>query len=244
MSSLGISQIRLANLLGVSPATVTRWVRGSHEPTSAAYVQMGNLLGLPAAAYFWERAGLDPSNFPETNLAASVSSLRASIKDLNLVSARKLSRKVVDKKATVVLLPLLDITVYGDECPPSPHMSLTQAKATEVFMAPLSWCPHPENMLCMRLSGDSMTPLISDNSLLCIDTAVTERDALNRKISVFSHRDRGFKVARFQRLPSSDILVSVNHNSNPIDVSDESKWKAIGEVVWWLSTDFFPRDNE
>lgn len=248
ISRLGISQIRLAKLLGVSPVTVNRWVKGSYEPTSASYVRMGNLLGLPGAAYFWERAGLDLSTVPETSLTASASSLRANIKDfdrvnirdISLVNARKLARRIIDKKATVVLLPLLDSTVYGNESPPEPPISLKQAKTMEVFMAPLSCCPHPENMLCMKLSGDSMAPIIPNNAVLCIDTEVTQREELNRRISVFSHRDQGFKVGRFQHLPLSDTLVPLNRDSDLINVSDKSKWKVVGEVVWWLAADVLP----
>jgi phage repressor protein C with HTH and peptisase S24 domain len=73
--------------------------------------------------------------------------------------------------------------------------------------------------------------------VISVDTAMTARDQLDRKIAVFSHRDLGFKVARLQRLPSSDILVSANHTVLPVDVSDQSKWKAIGQVVWWISKD-------
>ena len=56
---LSVSQAGLAARIGVSPATISRWMKGSHEPTSAAYVAMGNLAGLPEGIYFWERAGID-----------------------------------------------------------------------------------------------------------------------------------------------------------------------------------------
>jgi transcriptional regulator with XRE-family HTH domain len=42
---LSVSQAGLAARIGVSPATISRWMKGSHEPTSAAYIAMGNLAG-------------------------------------------------------------------------------------------------------------------------------------------------------------------------------------------------------
>ena len=110
-------------------------------------------------------------------------------------------------------------------------------KVQEVLLAPLSWCPHPENMISMHLTGDSMTPTISPGSILFVDTADTDRDHLGRKIAVVSHRDLGFKVGRFQRLANSDLMVSSNHKYLPLDVSNASKWKIFGQVLWWVSRD-------
>jgi hypothetical protein len=54
---------------------------------------------------------------------------------------------------------------------------------------------------------------------------------------VVSHRDLGFKIARFQRIGGSDLLVSANHRVAPLDVSNAAKWKVFGEVLWWISRD-------
>jgi len=237
IGKLRLSQTKLAELVGVSPPTVTRWVRGSHEPTPASYMALANLVGPPDAVYFWERAGLAPASFPEPTLRTSLSSLRVQLKDLKIVRARKMSQETAANDSTVVLVPLLNVVAYGDECPPGPHVTLAQSKTVDVLMAPLSWCSHPESMLCMQILGDSMAPLIPPEAVLCIDTAVTDRGPLDRCIAVFSHRDHGFKVARLRRLPSSDILVSANPSCMPVDVTDPSKWKAVGEVAWWVSKD-------
>jgi transcriptional regulator with XRE-family HTH domain len=237
LSARNLSQTDLATLVGVSPATVTRWVRGSHEPTPASYMAIAGLAGPPDAIFFWERAGLNPSNFPGTGLGGTLSSLRVHLEDLNLVRTSKVSREVLAKGSTAVALPLLNIVAYGDQCPPGPHVTLAQAETIDVFMAPLSWCPHPESMLCMEVLGDSMAPVIPPKAVLCVDTAVTDRNQLDQKIAVFSHRDLGFKVARLRRLPSSDILVSANHSCMPVDVTDPSKWRAVGEVIWWVAKD-------
>jgi phage repressor protein C with HTH and peptisase S24 domain len=112
----------------------------------------------------------------------------------------------------------------------------------DIVFAPLAWCPNPESMIGMHLAGDSMLPLIASGSILFVDTAVTGRDRLHQRISVVSHRDLGFKVARFQRIAGSDLLVSANHRCVPVDVSNASKWKIFGEVLWWVSRDGEPGD--
>jgi hypothetical protein len=54
-------------------------------------------------------------------------------------------------------------------------------------------------------------------SILFADTAVTDRDQLHERLVVVAHRDLGFKVARLQRLASSDLLVSSNPKYLPLD---------------------------
>jgi len=234
---LEVSQNRLAELVGVSAPTVNRWVRGSHEPTPASYMALAGLAGAPDAVYFWERAGLTQEHFPGSQLRATLSSWRIHLKDLKIVQSRRVSKEVIASDPTAVLIPLLNIHAYGDQCPPGPHVTLAQAKVLDMLMAPLTWCPHPENMLCVEIVGDSMAPVIPPGAILCVDTAVTDRERLDQCIAVFSHRDHGFKVARLRRLPSSDILVSANQTCLPVDITDPSKWKAVGEVVWWVSKD-------
>ena len=117
---LKLSQAGFAARMGVSPATVNRWIKGTHEPTSASYLAMGNMAGSPDPAYFWERAGVDPANFPGTTPRMTISSLRVNLKDFKLVAGRKLSKEIVAKKANAVILPLLNITAYGDRIPTRP----------------------------------------------------------------------------------------------------------------------------
>jgi hypothetical protein len=35
-------------------------------------------------------------------------------------------------------------------------------------------------------------------------------------------------------------MVSANHKYLPLDISNASKWKIFGEVLWWVSRDVGP----
>ena len=236
LGDLNMSQAGLAERLGVSPATVSRWVKGKNEPTAETYVALGNLARKPDGMYFWERAGMDLSALPEASFRRAISSLRVNLQDLTLVAAKGLSRRL-EGRGKAVAIPLLDVTAFGDHVPPKENVSLSQAEVEDMLLAPLSWCPHPEHMIGMHLAGDSMMPVIAPGSVIFVDTAVTDRKVLGQKLTVVSHRDLGFKVARFQRIQSSDLLVSANHKYPPLDVSNASKWKIFGEVLWWVSRD-------
>jgi transcriptional regulator with XRE-family HTH domain len=236
LSDLKLTQEGLAARLGVSPATVSRWIKGRQEPTAESYIALGNLAPRPDGVYFWERAGMDTSGLPDANFLRAISSLRVCLKDFKLVASRTLSKQLVGK-GNAVAIPLLNVTAYGDRIPPTENVSLSQVELEEVLLAPLAWCPHPENMISMHLLGDSMYPAIPPDSIIFVDTAVRDRDRLNQRLTVVSHRDLGFKVARLQRLSGADLLVSANHKYVPLDISNASKWKIFGEVLWWVSRD-------
>lgn len=236
LKDLKLTQAGLAERLGVSPATVSRWLAGKNEPTAETYVALGNLAGRPDGNYFWERAGIDTSEFPDAGLRQTLSSIRVSLENFNLITTKKVSQHLAGSSHAVAI-PLMDVTAFGDRVPPTENVRLSQAKVQDVLLAPLKWCPHPENMLSMHVSGDSMSPTIHSGSILFVDTAATDRDSLNEKLVVVAHRDLGFKVARFQRLAGSDLLVSANPKYLPLDVSNATKWKVFGEVLWWVTRD-------
>ena len=235
-SELGLTQAGLAERLGVSPATVSRWIQGKYEPTAEGYVALGNLAQRSEGMYFWERAGVDTSAFPEASFRRAQSSVKVNLNDFSLITGRKIS-KLLPGRSGAVAIPLFNVAAYGDPVPPAENISISEAKVEEVLLAPLSWCSHPEHMISMHLRGDSMIPTISPGSILFVDTASTERENLNQKITVVSHRDLGFKVARLQRMANSDLLVSSNHKYVPLDISNASKWKIFGQVLWWISRD-------
>jgi SOS-response transcriptional repressor LexA len=177
-----------------------------------------------------DTSGLQGDSIP------ALSSMRLSLKDCRVVAGRRVSKELAGKEI-VVAIPLLNVIAYGDRVPPQENISLSEAEVEEVLLAPLAWCPNPENMISMHLEGDSMYPAISPDSIIFVDTSVKDRDRLHHRLTVVSHRDLGFKVARFQRLSGFDLLVSANHKYPPVDVSNASKWKIFGEVLWWISKD-------
>lgn len=239
LRDLQLTQAGLAERLGVSPATVSRWIQGRIEPTAQTYVALGNLARSPENIYFWERAGMDPSGLPVASSGKSTSSLRVNLRDIHLLAPAKISQ-VLAMAGNAVAIPLLNVTAWGDRVAPHQNVSLSQAEIESILVAPLEWCAHPEQMVAMHLTGDSMDPVIPSGSIVFVDSAITERDRLHQKLAVVMHRDLGFKVARFQRLQGADLMVSANRRCLPLDVSNASKWKIFGEVLWWIVRDAGP----
>ena len=192
LDDLKLSQAELAERVGVSPATVSRWVQGRLEPTAEFYVALGNLARPPHGVYFWERAGVDSAALSDASLSNVPVSMPVKLRDLKLVSTRKLSRQL-DGDGNAVAIPLLNITAYGDRIPPRQNVTISEVDIEEILLAPLAWCPHPEKMIAIHFDGESMLPTITPGSILFVDSAIRERDRLHQRIAVIAHRDLGFK---------------------------------------------------
>ena len=238
LGDLNLSQAALAERLGISPPTVSRWLQGRHEPTAEGYIALGNLAPSPDGIYFWERAGMNTSSLLDANAETTRFSVRLDLNQCKLITGRRVAGIISSKtEKAAVAIPLMNATAYGDRIPPSENVVLSEAEIEDVLFAPLSWCHNPEKMIGMHFEGDSMLPVISPKSILFVDRSFTDRDRLHQRIVVVSHRDLGFKIARFQRIAGADILVSANYQCPPIDVSNASKWKIFGAVLWWVSRD-------
>lgn len=228
LDQLKITQAGLAERVGVSPATVSRWIQGKHEPTAEGYVSLGNLARGVEGVYFWERAGLDLASLADVVPAKASSSMPVTVP------------AVSGNAPAAVAIPLLAIAADGGIAPPAHSVRLSEAATEEVLLAPAPWCPHPEEMVAMHLAGDSMLPLIAPASILIVDRASADREKLDRKLVVVSHRDFGFKAARLSRIGGCDLLIPANYRFAPLDVSNAAKWKVFGEVLWWIARDEHP----
>src|SRR5579871_5963653 len=132
-SELGLTQAGLAERLGVSPATVSRWIQGKYEPTAEGYVALGNLAQRSEGMYFWERAGVDTSAFPEASFRRAQSSVKVNLNDFSLITGRRIS-KLLPGRSGAVAIPLFNVAAYGDPVPPAENISISEAKVEEVLL--------------------------------------------------------------------------------------------------------------
>ena len=56
----GMSQVKFADLIGVTPPTISRWEAGEVIPPAEGCLRLGNLAPYPENLWFWQQAGIDP----------------------------------------------------------------------------------------------------------------------------------------------------------------------------------------
>ena len=106
-------------------------------------------------------------------------------------------------------------------------------KPETMLAAPVDWCPNPKSTVCLRVKGNSMSPLILDGYVIAVDTLDMHHDKLVGQIVVAWNVDKGLIVSRLIRFDHTDALVSDQREYESISLAAESKWRIIGKVLWW-----------
>jgi len=231
-SGLVLNQIGFGNLFHCSAMAVSRWERGVSEPPSHTYIEMGNLAGDPLCWYFWGRAGLS-----KEDLLRVVPRLRKRLRQAQMPLLEIVRAGGGAKKADglqLVTIPLLKTVAasHGEKC--QSEGLLHDGAIESMIAAPKDWCPNPASTSCLRVRGNSMSPLIRDGYILAVDSSQTEIAKLNGKIVIAWHRDKGLTVSRLNQFDHTIVLQSENASYESITLSSKQKWKIVAKVLWWI----------
>jgi SOS-response transcriptional repressor LexA/DNA-binding XRE family transcriptional regulator len=230
--SLDLSQTTFGQRLHKSAMAISRWERGAQQPTAASYIDLGNLSGDPLCWYFWGLAGLRSEdlvrvlpNFRERLGQRSLSHLR--------IAAAGGKRKK-SKLPQLIAVPLLKCVAaaHGGKGDISP--ALQDSPVESAIAAPNEWCPNPATSTCVRVSGNSMAPLILDGYILAVDSSQRDRAKLIGQIVIAWNKTKGLTVSRLRRYGHTDLLQSENKDYEPIVLDEKDKWLILAKVLWWI----------
>jgi SOS-response transcriptional repressor LexA/DNA-binding XRE family transcriptional regulator len=226
-----LSQAEFGAKLGGSAMAISRWERGVAEPSGAMYIRLGNLAGDPLCWFFWKRAGLRLSDVTRVLPAVRRRFAESRVSQVHFVRAGSKTTNSL-KKVSLVAVPLLPVhaATLGHE---GDNVDLAEVPTDSMLAAPIEWCPNPESTLCLRVKGNSMSPLILDGYIIAIDTSNVENDQLVGQIVVASHKEKGLLVSRLIRFDHTDALVSDNREYGSVPVTPGSEWRIVGKVLWW-----------
>lgn len=226
-----LSQADFGAQLGVSAMTVSRWERGVAEPGGETYIRLGNMAGDPLCWFFWKRAGLRLSDVTRVLPVARRRFAQSRIGEAQLVHAGSQKRQLL-KKVNLVAIPLLPVHA-GTPGSLGDNFDLAEIPPESVLAAPIDWCPNPTATMCLRVKGNSMSPLILDGYIVAVDTSEIEKDNLVGHIVVASHKEKGLLLSRLIRFDHMDVLVSDHREYGSVPVTAGSEWRIVGKVLWW-----------
>jgi len=228
------NQVTFGKAFHCSAMAVSRWERGVSQPPSHIYLEMGNIAGDPLCWYFWGRAGLSKDDLLRVMPRLRERLRQVRLPHLEIVAAGSGKRKLQTETALqLVAIPLLKTVAVAHGLEGDGEMFLHDAPIESMIAAPKDWCPNASTTTCVRVRGNSMSPLIHDGYILAVDSAQTDITQLNGKIVIASHRDKGLTVSRLRQYDHTVVLQSENPNYESITLT-RTKWKIVAKVLWWI----------
>jgi SOS-response transcriptional repressor LexA/DNA-binding transcriptional regulator YiaG len=229
-----LDQTAFGQKVHASAMGVSRWERGVQEPPSHSYIELGNLAGDPDCWYFWGRAGLRNEDLMRVMPDLEKRLRVARSVDVEIVRAGSGGKKTREK-LQLVAIPLLKVKAasLGKKGDASPV--LHAAAVESMIAAPKGWCPNPEHTVCLRVSGDSMLPLIHDGNVIAVDATQTDHTHLDGKIVVAWNKDNGLTVSRFRHYDHTEVLQPDNQEYESVTLNNKNHWKILAKVLWWVA---------
>jgi SOS-response transcriptional repressor LexA len=229
---LNLSQTDFGNRLHSSAMGVSRWERGNQEPSAASYIELGNLAGVSLCWYFWGRAGLRIEDLMRVMPRLGERFNRTPVIDLRVAHAGSGGKKLGTPH--LVALPVLKVAVASHGGRGDSSTLLQDAPVEAMIAAPNDWCPNPASTFCMRVTGDSMRPLINDGYILAVDSSQTRPSELNDRVVITWNKDLGLMVSRLQHYDHTEVLEPENKEYESIVLNSVNKWKILAKVLWWI----------
>ena len=229
---LDLSQTSFGQEVHSSAMGVSRWERGTQEPPSHIYIELGNLSGDPDCWFFWGRAGLRSEDLMRVLPKLRTRFRPANLNHFQIVHAGGGIKKV--EKSQLVAIPMLTVTAATGGEKGDNIASLHEADVDGVIAAPREWCPNPTTTYSLRVRGNSMNPLIYTDYILVVDSSQTNRTKLDGKIVIAWHKDIGLTVSRFRRYNHTEVLLPENREYESVTRERKNNWKIIAKVLWWI----------
>jgi len=229
---LKLSQSEFGKQLGVSAMSVSRWERGILNVPADIYIKLGNLAGDPLCWSFWGRAGLHSEDVMRVLPAARDRLHENRLADVLVVHAGSPKNPPLTQ-SDFVAIPLLPVHAGTPGEKGDNEVDLEQVRPETMLVAPRDWCPNPSSTICLRVRGNSMSPLILNGYIIAVDTFDVSYDLLVGKIVLAWNTEKGLLVSRLIRFDHTDALVSDHREYESVSLAPEAAWRIIGGVLWW-----------
>lgn len=137
--------------------------------------------------------------------------------------------KYIDQDELITIPYFEDIeAAAGDECfIYSEHADLELVVPKSFFNVPVS-----NELVCLKILGDSMEPDFRNGSVICID--INNKKPIDGKTYVINHEGM-LRLKFIENVPQGTLLRSFNSNYSDVLVSDDEFFCIVGAVVMQLS---------
>jgi phage repressor protein C with HTH and peptisase S24 domain len=215
---------RFAQAIAANQQTVHHWLQGRALPGAAALIAMWKAFRIdPLWLLTGQQRVRGPVTLDVTPPAAPVTGRRK--------AADFLQEEI--RRDRFVTVPLLADAIAGGR---PREIRIEDVEDYAVIHA--DWCPHPEQVTCVRMRGDSMSPILADGSIIAIDHSRRDPLALDGKMVAF-RQGNGASV-KWCKVVSRNFVMGLPENKESIAEDtlllfrdDEVDDCVIGRILWW-----------
>ncbi len=217
----GLKQQGLAKQVGLSQNAISKWLSGKSTPSTKSYSMLGQLSPTDALAKYFAAKAIDSS--PGIRGMIHVA-------DDEKQDAKR-ARRAIAHSADVALVPLLK-----DAAAAGIPRAIRDDEIDQSLSFPAAWVPHPDFTRCVRVKGDSMSPVLEEGYIVAVDTYNKEPRDLVSSMVAARDPEGGITIKWLRKAGKEFILVS-HHTSvrhNPVILREDPRWKIIGRVLFWI----------
>jgi SOS-response transcriptional repressor LexA len=151
--------------------------------------------------------------------------LERSSSEVTIVAPENLPTEVASDFAAVSLYPLSEIG----------KAVLDPSKIEGYVVAYRRWLPNPAQTIGVRLTDDSMNPILPAGSIVAIDRSMTDPLQLHGRI--VAARPDGTPVIRWLEISGRHVILRPNQTGReyplvPVELDETGSTFIIGQVVW------------
>ncbi|PYX70694.1 MAG: hypothetical protein DMG78_18030 [Acidobacteria bacterium] len=77
-------------------------------------------------------------------------------------------------------------------------------------------------------------PTIPDGYIVAVDSSQHYHTALDGKIVIAWHKNRGLTLSRFKSYDHTEVVEPENHACESIRITANDRWKIVAKVLWWI----------
>jgi phage repressor protein C with HTH and peptisase S24 domain len=101
---------------------------------------------------------------------------------------------------------------------------------------PAAWCPKPQNCVAIRVTGDSMSPILEEGYVVLIDLTQKDPKRLVNEMVAARDSEGGVTIKWLRKIGKYFMLVpqhtSQRHEPQMIESDDD--WAVVGKVIRWI----------
>jgi SOS-response transcriptional repressor LexA len=217
--ALGTKQIVIADIAGISQATVSRVLKGKKLP------------GVDSLEGWAKALECNPYDLLREE---SISPRESPV--FSIVTQAEAKQMVERSAGSYVAVPLIEGTIAASVCG---SVDIREDQVEDYAVITQNWCKNPKNYSCIRVCGESMNPTICEGFIVAINHGNRDARQLNRKVVAVRIDDgASIKRLRIDRENSISYFTSDGDGAYgdhpPIAVPlQELHERIIGKVSWW-----------